>query len=310
MKSLATPHTLHHQALATVTLTAPSTPSPKPTVTPTPTPTAAPVKPRTRRRVATAPQTLPAVAPVPESAVNHLVTVADPTPSPTASPTASPTPSQAPVTAAKITYTSTNWAGYMSPAGHFTAVSGSWKVPSPRGNGTTTTADTAWIGIGGVTSNDLIQVGTNDTVSRSGRVTITPFYELLPDAETAIPSMSVSVGDAMTADIHLVSGTQWQITLTDVTQNETFTIAVSYASSESTAEWIEEDPSYSSGGLVPFDTFGAVDFSASLATADGITQNLNSSGAQAIELVDSHGRALAIPSVIGSDGQSFTVTQQ
>ncbi len=196
----------------------------------------------------------------------------------------------------------------MSPAGKFTAISGSWKVPNPGSNGSSTSADAAWIGIGGVTSSDLIQVGTDNTVSRSGQVSTVAFYEMLPDAETPIPSLNVTPGDVMSADIHLVSGSKWLITISDTTRSETFSITVNYASTESTAEWIEEDPSFASGGLVPFDVFGSVNFTNSLATSNGVSQDLVTSGAQQIIMINSHGHPVATPSAIGSDGESFTVT--
>jgi hypothetical protein len=187
-------------------------------------------------------------------------------------------------------------------------VSGSWTVPSVTGNGRTVTADAAWIGIGGVTSNDLIQVGTTEIVDPGGQVSFGAFYELLPAPETPIPSMTVGAGDAMSADISEQTPGHWQITIGDATRGETFTIAVGYDSSYSTAEWIEEDPSYASGGLVPFDNFGVVHFSGSKATADGASQTLGALGAQVIILVSGAGTPLATPSALSSSGQSFSVT--
>ena len=292
-----------------LTLAAPSTPTPTPKATPVVTPIATLAPTKSVRRVASAPKVLPAIAPAPNSAVSQLVAVAPATPSPAANSTPTPGPGTGGATASQPTvYTSDNWAGYMSPAGNFSAISGSWTVPNVRGNGFSTSADAAWIGIGGVTSSDLIQVGTDGTVSRNGQVTTTAFYEMLPAAETTVPNMTVNVGDAMTADIHVTGGSQWAITITDVTLNETFSTTVTYTSSQSTAEWIEEDPSFASGGLIPFDNFGLINFTSALATSAGTSENLNSSGAQKIILENSRGRVLAQPSDIGSDGESFSVS--
>jgi len=188
-------------------------------------------------------------------------------------------------------------------------VRGSWTVLHLNGTGTTETADAAWVGIGGVTSNDLIQVGTNDTVSASGQVSVNAFYEMLPAPETPVATMTVGVGDFMSATISQLGSGQWQIKISDVTRGENFSIAVSYVSSLSTAEWIEEDPSYGSGGLVPFDTFGSIDFAGATTEENGATQTLASAGGQAIILVNRHGRALATPSAIGMDGKSFSVSK-
>jgi hypothetical protein len=317
---------LAHHAVAVVI--AAKSPSPTIVVYPKPVVVVAPVATKTlpvrvpSKRLAVVPKSLPAVTAVPGSAVGHLVAVApasaplpavSPTPglgrgsgSPdTPSPTPTPTP---PPSAPSAYYTSTNWSGYMSPAGNFTGLSGSWKVPKPTGNGHSTTADAAWIGIGGVTSNDLIQVGTTDFVSSSGQLSTAAFYELLPDSETIIPSLSIASGDIVTASLQLNSGDQWQITLADVTANETFTLGVTYTSSLSSAEWIEEDPSFASGGLVPFDHFGTISFTGSQATSGGVTQTAAAAGAQAIIMVDSGGNHIATPSNLAPDGQSFTVT--
>jgi len=302
-------HKQLHAHTGAITLAAPPTPTPAAkTPAPTPTPKPVPAKAPTHR-VAYAPKPLPPVTPAPDSAVSHLVPVA-PAPTPTPTPTGTPAPGSGQGTPppAVSTYSSTNWSGYMSPEGNFTGISGSWTVPHAGGNGFSTSADAAWIGIGGVSSSDLIQVGTDDTVTRSGQASTIAFYEMLPESETPIPSMNVAAGDVMSADIHLISGSQWLININDITQHETFSITVTYASTLSTAEWIEEDPSFASGGLVPFDAFGSVSFTDSLATSNGVSQNLIDSGAQEIILVDRRGHALATPSVIGSDGGSFTVT--
>ena len=74
---------------------------------------------------------------------------------------------QPPLPAAFVTLlVSSNWAGYVSERGPFTSVTGHWTVPS------VSTAwygfSAVWLGIGGVSDNDLIQVGTEQD-SRNGR---------------------------------------------------------------------------------------------------------------------------------------------
>jgi hypothetical protein len=310
--------TISHHAVAVGLQSPPATPFVSPA--PQPKTITATIKPKKVVRLAVVPRTLPAVVAVPDSAVSHLVpvtTTVPPTQAPTPAPglgsggqTSTPSPTATPAPSPPSThYTSTNWSGYLSPAGNFSDVSGTWTVPHTTGTSSTSTGDAAWIGIGGVTSDDLIQVGTDDTVDRNGQSTTTAFYEMLPASETPIPSMVVTAGDTMSADIHQIAGDTWSITMSDVTRSETFSINVHYASSLSSAEWIEEDPSFSSGGLVPFDTFTPVAFSSSQATAAGVTQTAAAAGAQAIVLVDSAGNPLAVPTQIGPDGQSFSVSR-
>jgi hypothetical protein len=195
----------------------------------------------------------------------------------------------------------------MANSGNFSAISGSWQVPSPTGNSTNTSADSSWIGIGGVTTSDLIQIGTVNTVSASGQVSSSGFYELLPGASITVPGLSISAGDQMTANIDEVSSGQWVMTITDTTSGQSFVKDVSYSSSNSSAEWIEEDPSYSAHHQIPFDNFHTVNFEAASTVSNGSTENLNTSNAQPITLVSSQNQPIATPSSIGSDNASFSV---
>ncbi|HET8991656.1 MAG TPA: G1 family glutamic endopeptidase [Candidatus Saccharimonadales bacterium] len=300
----------------------------KPTVVtppaPQPTPTApapiavAPTKPPVTTKplaVRTSNKVEPVVAPAPTSSVSGLTPTApaptsssSPSPSPTSSSGGSGSSSSSPpqVTSG---YTSTNWSGYLASGGSYTAVSASWKATSPTGNGSSTSADSTWIGIGGVTSADLIQIGTENTVSASGQVSTAAFYELLPNSAIFIPSLSVTPGDGISADINEVANNQWTMTITDTTSNQSFTTTVSYQSTNSTAEWIEEDPSYSSGSQIPMDNFGSVDITSASTVSNGSTLNLNTSSAQPITMVTQSGQPVATPSYIGPDGASFDVTE-
>jgi hypothetical protein len=205
-------------------------------------------------------------------------------------------------------YTSLNWSGYLATNATFTAVSASWIAPSATGNGSTTSADSTWIGIGGVTSSDLIQVGTQNIISASGTRSTSAFYEMLPDAAINITSMTVKAGDSMSASVREVSASLWTISIIDNTTGKSFSKTVSYASSLSSAEWIEEDPSYAGGSLVPFDNFHLASFTGARATANGMSVNLDTGTAQPVIMVNNSGTYIAVPSTIGADGGSFTVT--
>lgn len=207
-------------------------------------------------------------------------------------------------------YTASNWAGYLEVGSTYTAVSGSWVVPNPAGDGKQTTADAAWIGIGGVNTTDLIQVGTEDTVSADGQLSIAVFYELLPNSPHYPATITVSAGDSISASITEVSNSTWVINIEDNTNGQSYSNTVSYSSTNSSAEWIEEDPSYASGGLVPFDNFGTVPFSAASVTINGVAESLAASNASSVTMVDSSNHPIAIPSAIGSSGASFSVTRQ
>jgi hypothetical protein len=269
------------------------------TVTPTPTPVVTPkvITPKVTTVVVTTPQsttpTPTTVTTTPTSSVNTL------TPAPPAS-----TPQ-----GSSNSYTSTNWSGYLATGGNYTAISSSWVVPSVTGNGSSTTGDGTWVGIGGVSSSDLIQVGTTNFVSASGQVTTSAFYEMLPDTARTILTMTVSAGDSISASLIETSSGIWSVSITDNTTSQTYSTSVSYASTNSSAEWIEEDPSYSSGSQVPFDEFGSVNFSGASVTSATVVSNLTQSNASPITLENTSGQTLASPSSIGTGGANFTVTR-
>jgi hypothetical protein len=273
----------------------------------------------------------PVVVPVPSSSVNNLVPTSPPASSsattpPSAatspgsgatsgsgSPSGASAPSSQPTVApaaTPVSYASTNWSGYLLSGGNYTTVSGSWVVPLPTGTGKSTSADASWIGIGGVTAGDLIQIGTDNTVTSSGALTSEGFFEILPAASETVPGLTVTSGDNMTAAITETSPNVWLATLRDVTTGQSYSRTTNYTSSHSSAEWIEEDPSYGNGSLVPFDLFGTAAFSQSSAVDGGTAYTLNSGNASSITLVTNAGKPLATPSAIGSDGASFSVTRQ
>jgi hypothetical protein len=269
--------------------------------TPTPTKAVTPVVvPTTPTPIVTV-VTPPVVATSPGSTVNTL------TPASSSAPSQSGSSSQAP--ASTPAYTSTNWSGYLSTGSVYTAITGAWTIPTVTGNNTNTSGDGTWIGIGGVNTSDLIQIGTDNTVSASGQVTSNAFYETLPAAAQTIVSLVISPGDAMVASVTETSTSQWTISLEDTTNGESFSDNLTYTSTNSSAEWIEEDPSFLSGAQVPFDNFGAVSFTGASSIDSGMNTTLTVGNAQSILLVDSDNNALATPSVIGSDGESFSVTR-
>lgn len=203
--------------------------------------------------------------------------------------------------------TTTNWAGYVSTGESYSAVSGSWKVPTVTPADDSLSADATWIGIGGDTSNDLIQIGTQNMVE-SGQVTTGTFYERLPDTSETVPGVNVNAGDAITASINEVASGEWTISISDLTNGESYTNTVGYDSSESSAEWVEEAPS-SDGGVMPLDNFGTVDFTNGSTTENGNTVSIAGSHAQALTMDNQIEQALTSTSALSDNGSSFTVSR-
>jgi hypothetical protein len=281
------------------------TPKPEPVVTPAPSSSVSGLSPTTSTPppsspTPTTPQTSPTTSTPPPSS---------PTPTtPQTSPTTSTPPPSSPTPTIATGYLSTNWSGYLATDASFTSVSGTWIVTNAEGNNASISADSTWIGIGGVTSDDLIQTGTQNIISANGQVSTSAFYELLPVSSQPVPGILVSPGDSMTASIVEGSSDQWTITITDNTDEESSTVTVIYDSSLSSAEWIEEDPSYSSRRQIPFDNFNKASFTNALTIANGSTVNLTESTAQPVTMVSSDGQTIAEPSAIGTDGSSFNIT--
>jgi hypothetical protein len=204
--------------------------------------------------------------------------------------------------------TTVNWSGYDASNGTYSGISGSWTIPSVSGSDPSS-ADATWIGLGGVNSTDLIQTGTQNEVNQDGSVQTTAFYELLPDNETPIQAISVNPGDKISASINLISSGFWQISLLDQTNGQRYTTEVQYDSSESSAEWVEEDPSDVTGQQVPLDNFGTVNITGASATLNGQSEDLNSLGAQVLTMVNDADQPLATVSGLSSQGSDFSVTR-
>jgi ketosteroid isomerase-like protein len=223
--------------------------------------------------------------------------------SPAASRPSSPSGSTPPSSDLSVSH---NWAGYAATAGGYTAVSGTWTVPdfsadSPQG------VDATWVGIGGVNTRDLIQAGTQEQTSGSGQTQYQAWIEMLPQASRPVP-LAVRPGDSVSVSIGEQAANTWLISFVNNTTGQTFQQTERYTSSHSSAEWIEEAPS-SGRGILPLDNFGTVQFSSASAVKNGQTEDLAAAGAQPISLIGASQQPLAVPSAVGTDGQSFSVSR-
>jgi hypothetical protein len=84
---------------------------------------------------------------------------------------------------------------------------------------------------------------------------------------------------------------------------------VSYASSASSAEWIQEAPS-TGKGVVILDQFRSVNFTNASTVMNGAPVTPATAGATAVTMVNRKtGVVLATPSALGADGASFSVAR-
>ena len=201
---------------------------------------------------------------------------------------------------------SSNWAGYAATGGKFTTVAGTWTVPAVN-NAARGSADTIWVGIGGVKSNDLIQAGTQATTDSTGQTIYEAWYEMLPQSVTSMP-ISINAGDSVTVSLAQQPDSRWMISFKDNTTNTTYQNNFTYGSSLTSAEWVVEVPS-SRQGVISLDNFGSVQFNNCYAVKDGNTLTISQLGAGSITMLNGNKLALAVPSVLASGGSSFSVSR-
>jgi hypothetical protein len=212
------------------------------------------------------------------------------------------------------TVDSLNWSGYaVTPGAGITAVSSTFTVPSvvspvPPGFAAT------WTGIGGYNTSDLIQAGVGENSTPSNPLLGPQYYawyEILPASETPLtncsgdPNCTVNPGDQVTVNITNAGGNTWTVALSDA-GHWTWSQNVSYASSESSAEWILEAPTV--GAQTILANTGTTKFGpTSTYTQNGVTHTIAQGNPTTIDLSPSPVGGLneATPSALASDGQSF-----
>ncbi|MDR3601315.1 MAG: G1 family endopeptidase [Desulfosporosinus sp.] len=223
-------------------------------------------------------------------------------------------PSQGTATDASLpanTQESENWAGYIdTPAtsSSYTSVAGSWTIPNISANQQNAAA-AQWIGLGGVSSTDLLQMGTIEQID-DGQPVVEIFWEQLPSPAQYV--MTVPIGSTINASIapSVDSSSTWNLTFTVNGQSQTSTISPvtldsSYIQGMGTsAEWISEDPSTQNNQLYPLATMGTTTYQS--ATINGQPLNSSANLVQPVAMVSSNGNILITPSALGTDGESFS----
>ncbi len=140
---------------------------------------------------------------------------------------------------------SDNWSGYALEGTNIVGAAGTFTVPNLAP--TAGESDMSeWVGIDGYSNSDAIQAGVHEEYDPVAHgVVIYPWWEILPAAETPITTMAVGAGDRVTVKVGQLTGTTtWQISVLDVTNGQSFTIApLTYTGPGTSAEWIVEAPS-------------------------------------------------------------------
>ena len=162
-------------------------------------------------------------------------------------------------------WASSNWSGYATTGSGFKAVTGRWTVTAAA-RSRKATYSSEWVGIDGFNNSSLIQTGTESDYY-SGSAHYDAWWEILPAAETVIPSISVQPDDVMTASITQGAGSSWTITITDTRTGASFSTTQAYTGPQTSAEWIEEAPTVG-GRVATLTNYGLATFDPG--TANGV----------------------------------------
>jgi Peptidase A4 family len=213
---------------------------------------------------------------------------------------------------------SNNWFGFNQGAlaGHTTlyhSITADWTVPRARQHANAQAESSSdWIGIGGgcvdtgcaVTDPTLIQTGTEQDVASNGATSYSAWWEVIPGPSFPI-KMRIRPGDRIHASItELVPASNlWAITIHDLTRRESHTLRVPYTSTQDSAEWIEETPLIlgANAGFAALPELTSPRFDR--ATVNGHPANFTTS--QAIDLIDSSSKVIAVPSAPDRDRDGF-----
>ncbi len=214
---------------------------------------------------------------------------------------------------------STNWAGYAvtTSAGAVTQVKASWIEPKIQGTCPSRSYQYSafWVGIDGYNSKTVEQIGT-DSDCQGGTAYYYAWYEFYPKGSVLL-SMSISPGDTISAQVKYASGS-FKVSITDHTTGATFSHSQAVSSAaRSSAEWIAEAPS-SSSGILPLADFGTSHFGKDATSVTGTcTAKISGhsgpigsfAGAVSITMWNNADTAVkASPSSLSPDHTSFNVT--
>jgi len=219
---------------------------------------------------------------------------------------------------------SENWSGYVSASSltnpttdSCTFVTGTFVIPSLSSAVITTNNNVSlWVGMDGAFTSDptVQQIGV-DLAYSGGETVVYAWYEMYPAASQQIVAFPADVGDKImvTADVQSVVGSTvvYELTITNVTKNESVTIPTSETTTHSglqqSAEWIVEAPAIGNS-IVPLSDFSPVTWSNCTATIGGVTGPISSFTSELIDMVSSRDAPEATTSALISSGNGFSVT--
>jgi Peptidase A4 family len=202
---------------------------------------------------------------------------------------------------------STNWSGYADTGSGFSQAAASWTEPSASCSRHTTSYAAFWVGIDGYSSSTVEQDGTIIECYHGSAFQYS-WWEMYPTNDIQVVGSSVAAGDSITASV-VRSGTSYTLKVTDSTHpaNSFSTNQSCSGCANSSAEWIAEAPSGSSG-ILPLADFGSWTESGATVTEGSTSGVISSFTDDEITMIDSSGLVKAQPSALNGSGNGFSVT--
>jgi hypothetical protein len=201
-----------------------------------------------------------------------------------------------------------NWSGYADTGSGYSEVSGSWTEPSAS-CGSELTLAVFWVGIDGYSDSTVEQDGTM-IECYDGAPYQFSWWEMYPTNAIQVVGESVESGDLITASVN-VSGTNYLLTVLDTTNpaNDISTTQSCSDCDNSSAEWIAEAPSGSSG-IYPLTDFGSWTLTNSTVVEGSASGVISTFPYDEIVMIDGSGNVEAQPGPLTTGGSSFSDTWQ
>jgi hypothetical protein len=201
---------------------------------------------------------------------------------------------------------SNNWSGYADTGSNYSTVTGSWTEPSVTCTSTTSLA-AFWVGIDGFSSGSVEQDGTL-AECYGGAAYYFTWWEMYPSNDIQVVGDTLRSGDHISASV-VRSGTSYTLKVTDSTRSgDSFSTKQGCSScANSSAEWIAEAPSGSSG-IYPLPNFHSWSETGATVKSGSKSGVISTFSDDEITMVDSSGKVEAQPGALNGSGNGFTVT--
>jgi hypothetical protein len=201
---------------------------------------------------------------------------------------------------------STNWSGYTDTGSGFSTVTGSWAEPSVSCTRQTSLA-AFWVGIDGYSSSSVEQDGTL-AECYAGTAYYYTWWEMYPTNAIQVVGSTLHAGDSITSSV-VRSGTSYTLTVTDSSRSaDSFSITQTCSGcANSSAEWIAEAPSGSSG-VYPLSDFHSWTESGATVKSASASGVISSFPDDEITMINSSGATKALPGALNGSGSGFAVT--